>query len=305
MPFSYVQHWVFGKRNSNDQTVLAKTSIILLPGETKILPVQPQNIHTYQENFSIIGSNEDILDHDGLHVYSMYHEKNSLNEYNIIVKNNSHLNMAIVQGDQVGYLINTELNLYKLCHLSTLDPQKFKTEQNFNPYDYYLKKTQENFDDFEDLHLCKINMTENQQPTAEANADTPDYLIAKDLATIQKENETRAKNEAIKKAKTLIDEDDNLSEEEKEEALKQFIENGYVAKSASQVTEQNKHVTELKSATTPLSDEEIIAQINVEHLSQENQTKVLNLCKQFIDIFPKHEFDFESNNLSVYLQGVP
>ena len=63
---------------------------------------------------------------------------------------------------------------------------------------------------------------------------------------------------ATKQAWKIIEQDDSMNQQEKEEAIKQLNEKGYLQKSCSQIIESNTHITELKPPSKHLSDEEII-----------------------------------------------
>ena len=60
-------------------------------------------------------------------------------------------------------------------------------------------------------------------------------------------------------------------------------------------------VTELGDfSEKELTDEELLSQIKVGHLTLEQQNDVLNLYKEFISCFPRTEYDIPINSVSVF-----
>jgi hypothetical protein len=191
-------------------------------------------------------------------LYNMLYENNANNVYNAVITNKTLHYLSIETNQEIGYIstVDDDLNLYTLHYITEINQQIQPSK--FDPRQFFLKNIKTGYDDCEDLSLTNIDINNIEKI---ADYKTPDYKLTKSIDEIEKMNKIRADKHALERAKRtkrIINEDDSLTEEEKQAMLKEFEQNGCVAQSATKVTENNQHITELKQKGKELTDEEII-----------------------------------------------
>ena len=97
--------------------------------------------------------------------------------------------------------------------------------------------------------------------------------------------------EAKRVAKKKLDEIECLNEEEKDEKLKEFESKGYFSYPATTIIENSNKVLELKPNTKEKTDEELLAELDLEHLDEEIRNRVQGIFKDNIKVFAKSEYD--------------
>ena len=138
----------------------------------------------------------------------------------------------------------------------------FQPENSINPHDFVLTQiTEEYVHDDHQLDMTLLHLQNHEGK--EANSTTPDYLISKSIDDIKRDNENRQKKTAAIQARKIIDQDNSLTQAEKDEAMKHFVEHGYVPKSCTKVSDSNTHITELHPPTEHLTEEDILNKINL------------------------------------------
>ena len=97
--------------------------------------------------------------------------------------------------------------------------------------------------------------------------------------------------EARRVAKKRLDEIECLNEEEKDEKLKEFDSRGYFSYPATTIIENSNKVLELKPDTKKKTDEELLAELDLEHLDEDIRNRVHGIFKNNIKVFARSEYD--------------
>ncbi len=96
----------------------------------------------------------------------------------------------------------------------------------------------------------------------------------------------------INSAQEIIQNDDNLDNNEKEQACMEYLHTGKYTKSMSQLITNSPSVTEMKlQKTEPWPLDEFEKQFDLQHLPQKSQKHALKVFKKKINIFCRHEMD--------------
>ena len=119
--------------------------------------------------------------------------------------------------------------------------------------------------------------------------------VDEELQIIHNENGTIKSNtdKIIKLNRPIfIEDDDTLTEEEKEIAFLQYMKNGYHHPSMTKIIEEREAITEYKlEKTDPISDEEWSKQFDLAHLTDFQKQKALETFAQNKQAFSTHVRD--------------
>ena len=127
----------------------------------------------------------------------------------------------------------------------------------------------------------------------------PEHVTSRNLDEVSTKNKAQQRQKAISEFKERIGHDTTMNSEEKNQALDQFLKEGFATKSSTSVIESNTHVTELKEPSKVLTDQEILDKIKLDHLKPDEKLKALELFRKYISVFARHEYDCPPNNLGV------
>ena len=123
----------------------------------------------------------------------------------------------------------------------------------------------------------------------------PVNVYKKTLDQLDKKKEREA---AVEEAKKILAKDKDLTEEEREDALEEFIESGYLPLSVSAYTSSNNNFTELPAEDVPeLTDEEVLKAIDLSHLSEIDRELATEFLKNNLDVFARHPLEARRTNL--------
>ena len=93
------------------------------------------------------------------------------------------------------------------------------------------------------------------------------YILSLDHArTIAKTKEQIQEEQNYKYAKKKIDEDESLTEQEKSDAIKTYMDKGFYEESVTKNVENQSSLTELKEKETPLTSQQAVDQVKIDHL---------------------------------------
>ncbi len=89
--------------------------------------------------------------------------------------------------------------------------------------------------------------------------------------------------------------DHQLTEEERRDRNRQYKNEGFFQKSVSELVEDSQNIPSFdytgKDQFKPKTDEELLNEINLDHLTSEQRTKSLDMLKRNIDAFQRHPLD--------------
>ena len=147
---------------------------------------------------------------------------------------------------------------------------------------------------------CATSQTElDDSDLSPPDALHPEHVTSRNLDEVSTKNKAQQRQKAISEFKERIGHDTTMNSEEKDQALDQFLKEGFATKSSTSVIESNTHVTELKESSKVLTDQEILDKIKLDHLKPDEKLKALELFRKYISVFARHEYDCPPNNLGV------
>ncbi len=89
-----------------------------------------------------------------------------------------------------------------------------------------------------------------------------------------------------------VEEDDNLTNEEKADAFQEFLETGKYTIPMSTYIEKAPSVTEMSyKSVTPLTDEQLRKEFKLDHLPRPARNQALKIFKKNKEVFSRHEMD--------------
>ena len=301
--------------------ILKDTSNLLIHNKDSHIKITcPRDLEENEKDHPFPGNSSDPSSEEELFsVIDALVSRNKNNRYLVNIENNSNYHLDFQTNQQVATLSSMadDMDLYQLSHKSILDPVNCLVEDNLSNYmlnleDFAMTELDLELEDIENLNtcLCKLSTEERserdpyvldendlQEDQQIADGDHLDHTVGRSGDYIKHLAREKYKNRAIEEAREKIFNDPALNDLEKQQALNDFIQNGFVSQSCSSIIDNNPHVSELKdSSEIPLTDQEILDKIKVDHLDPGKREKVLNLCRRYLDIFPRTEFSIPENS---------
>ena len=90
----------------------------------------------------------------------------------------------------------------------------------------------------------------------------------------------------------FIDEDPNLTEEEKLQGFNQYVTSGHYPIPMTKVVEDSQSLTNFDLVNdAPITDEELLAQFNISHLTPKHQKQATDLFLKYKKAFSRHDYD--------------
>jgi hypothetical protein len=148
------------------------------------------------------------------------------------------------------------------------------------------------FHDFQKIQIPFFNSsTDDILLPANFEVPTPDILDK--MTDIYQLNVTLD----INLAQEIIQNDEGLDHNEKEQEFMEYLQSGKYTKSMSQLITDSPSVTEIKlQKTEPWAFDEFEKQLDLRHLPQKIQKHALKVFKRRIKIFCRHEMDIGCAN---------
>ena len=245
---------------------------------------------------------------DELVIHSMITDKSPNNTYQVLISNNSDQYLEFLENSPIATMQEEKsLDIYSIHHISTVDNSTQYTFNNEHDFTSNLVITnvsgeKSSMDDDDQCLFFNDNTVRadlhhsNLEPPDALN---PEHMTCRNLNEVSTKSNTQQRQKAIGEFKQRINSDNTMNQTEKKAALDQFINKGYATKSCTSVIESNTHVTELKESNEVLTEKEILAKIQLDHLQPDEKAKALELFKKYIGVFAKHEYDCPPNNLGV------
>ena len=147
-----------------------------------------------------------------------------------------------------------------------------------------------------DEEILKVNGRINnfQKETTQENRWMDDIPTpAKDYETAR----TRQQLDAIDFVKRRLGKEHTMSEQEKQEAIEQFSNNGIYEQSVTKMIEKNSKLTELKKKDKKtLTPEQCVDSLNLNHFDQPTQTKIRELFLKYEKVLAKSDYDIPRTN---------
>ena len=133
-----------------------------------------------------------------------------------------------------------------------------------------------------DQLIAKLYKMEKAKPTPMEHSE-----IVNDFDEAKAYCQDKSTN-LYRKIKQNIDQSSYMNEEEKKQAMEQFVENGYYTQPASEVIDHNRKTNELKHNTEIITHEEYVKRVDLSHLSLDHQVLskgMLERCKKAFACF--------------------
>jgi hypothetical protein len=154
------------------------------------------------------------------------------------------------------------------------------------------------FHDFQNIQIPLFNSS-TEDILLPANFDLATLNILDKFTDIYQLNVTLDVHQSleINSAQEIIQNDESLDDNEKEQAFMEYLQSGKYTKSMSQLITDSPSVTEMKlQKMEPWPLDEFEKQFDSQHLPQKSQKHALKVFKKKINIFCRHEMDIGCAN---------
>ena len=151
------------------------------------------------------------------------------------------------------------------------------------------------FYDFQNIQIPFFNSS-SEDIQLPANLEIATLDILDEFTDIFHLNVTLDEHQFLEtnSAQQIIQNDESLDDNEKEQAFMEYLQSGKYTKSMSQLITDSPSVTEMKlQKTEPWPLNEFEKQFDLQHLPQKSQKHALKVFKKKINIFCRHEMDRE------------
>ena len=151
------------------------------------------------------------------------------------------------------------------------------------------------FYDFQNIQIPFFNSS-SEDIQLPANLEIATLDILDEFTDIFHLNVTLDEHQFLEtnSAQQIIQNDESLDDNEKEQAFMEYLQSGKYTKSMSQLITDSPSVTEMKlQKTEPWPLNEFEKQFDLQHLPQKIQKHALKVFKKKINIFCRHEMDRE------------
>jgi len=193
------------------------------------------------------------------------------------------------------------------CKLSHNDPRFFLKQKKelvmaeVNTVLHSYLKTPDTlltFYDFQNIQIPFFNSS-SEDIQLPANLEIATLDILDEFTDIFHLNVTLDEHQFLEtnSAQQIIQNDESLDDNEKEQAFMEYLQSGKYTKSMSQLITDSPSVTEMKlQKTEPWPLNEFEKQFDLQHLPQKSQKHALKVFKKKINIFCRHEMDIGCAN---------
>ena len=126
------------------------------------------------------------------------------------------------------------------------------------------------------------------------------------LVTSTEFTNLRSNRTAIHTAE-FIEEDTDLTEEEKLLAFNQYVTSGHYPIPMTKLVEDSPSLTTLNLVNdNPITDEQLLQQFKISHLSPKHQKQAKAIFKKYIGAFSRHDFDLGcSKDIAMHIELLP
>ena len=136
-----------------------------------------------------------------------------------------------------------------------------------------------------------FNLEKTKPTPMEHSAPIKDYLLAQPYSDVVYQPGRSQDHDVNAKVRAKLAKDPFMSTEEKEKAMKQFVEEGYYQHTASETADANRKSTELRHDTKKLTYEQCVQKVDVNHLEETKQKLVKDMMKRCKLALATHEWD--------------
>ena len=200
----------------------------------------------------------------------------------VIITNNSEHYMRIEKNDEIASLVDTKTRMPFLS-ISKVDAEKYETITN---NDYAESKTKMHDDEIIKINQNQLWHEKRKLPDQTWHSDIPPPI--KDYET----GKTREELDTIEYVKRQLKQEKSMNDEERAEALETFKNTGKYQHSVTKVIENNAKLSELKKDNKKkLTPEQCVNSLNLNHFSNEIQTKIRDMFMKYESVLAKSDFD--------------
>ena len=248
---------------------------------------------------------EDIEDDNDQQSYfnivPSFQQKTEGDIYQVHIDNTSDNNLTFDANTPIANITSNIPNVFSIQHISVSGgppPSNMESIQDVLKQNFEMVQPCHNHNKLNHQHhnratkICNISM--NREPNVQTNGK---YIISETPKPLKVDMDQarheRAHDQAVKALKQM----DHLTHTEKQELLEDFDTKGAMALSPSYLMEKHHTLVEMTSTNdTPVTDEELITQIDIKHLSPEHQQLTKDIFQENIKVLARHEWDIPANS---------